>query len=457
MKHLLTLMSVVCSACCMASETNALVHLIESQPQGTNDYRKFHAYTAKTAETIGLPEYDLTHAIAMWDGEWNRRSHTRVDGAVSVYHNPNSVIWDDLIGTNTLVLTSDSIGFTEDALHFGYAGVVSDSIALISRTNGIAIGCYDHDISELAGNEIRTYNYILSIEICASFDNWREYYPDGRAGESPIFAYRRSSTYIEPFTQSMFTLIGRHLYDSTARSEYSPYAVTWTYSPGSILSTNSYYLGKTDRYGLDLDERYFLNKRTLNAAYQPSELFSSVMRETKEGKRAFFTITCNYVIPNKNSRLYLFRGEPYVSTNMVGAGMWQWFPCQKDNNWKYDQDTILLTSFKDTFDNSNTVTNYYMVGDKTSVFYPDMYSHTFNSSDRRTKIGGDYSRESGEFNMFYGKIHSIRVYRTNYTDADIDEDGGIIKTTYPSKDFLLERHRRNAEVDYNRFFKKLIK
>lgn len=457
MKSSFTMLFVVaCSACCMASETNALIHLMESQPQGTNDYRKFHAYSAKTAEPIGLPEYDLTHAIAMWDGEWNRRSsHARTDGTISVYHNPDSVIWDDLIGTNTLVLTSDSIGFTEDSLHFGYAGVVSNSISLLTRTNGIAIGCYDHDISELAGNEIRTYNYILSIEICASFDNRREYYPDGRWGESPIFWYKYTGS--APSTQSIFTLLGRHLDDSADFTEYSPYVITWN-QYNSLLSTNNYYIGKTDRFGFDMDSIYFRSQRTLNATYQPTELFSSVQRSVAEGARAFFTITCNYIIPNKNSLVYAFTGEPYISTNMVAKGMWQWTPYFYSSSPNtYDIDSILITSFRETFDSSNTITNRYALNDNTSVFYPMISTYQFKSADRRTKVGGDYSDESGEFNLFYGKIHSIRVYRTNYTDADPPEDDG--RTTvniYPNEYFLLGRHRRNAEVDYNRFFKKLI-
>lgn len=420
-----------------AADKEAVVHLVETQTQQTNEYKRFHTYSVQTHEYDVLPEYDLSYAINMWDGEWNRRaSAERNDGAVAVYHNSDSVIWDDLIGSNTLVLTSKSIKFTDKALHLPFDSVSYSTTS--NRESGIAKGYYKYKEDEFTTVRYSYYDGKgitsiripwVSVEICAELETYPEY---NLTWPFAIFPKNRDMT--------LFSLSGGFEHENRW---YSPYSISLMYDLSSYFrSSRSAFFGKTDSFGFEDETSFF---RTRRCYHERSPYYLLNLQETSGHAlvRTMFTVTCNFIC---KSALYDDHEFFYtVSSNMYANGFYQ--PCiysiQSNSNLKL-ADSIMVTTFGDSFDTSATVTNLYETSSLYGVTYREAYKTTaapynYFLDDNTTKIGGYYSPQNGESRLFSGKIYSVRVYRGD----------DCFRTKIPS----IERHRRNAKVDYDRFYK----
>lgn len=425
------------SAYTQAADKEAIVHLVETEPQQTNEYKRFHTYSVQTHEYNVLPEYDLSYAINMWDGEWNRRaSAERDDGSVAVYHNSDSVIWDDLIGSNTLVLTSKSIKFTDKALHLPFDYVSTTTIS--NRESGIAKGYYKYNEDEFATVRHSYYdgpgrrrNRIpwVSIEICAELDSYREY-----GVNWPMAIFPRN------VDMTLFSLAGGFTHENRW---YSPFSISLMYDLSHYFLADDYsaFFGKTDSFGTYDDLSFFRTRRCYHES-SPYELLNLSPASGDKLRRTVFTVTCNFIC---KSPIYSSEFLYTVSSNMYANGFCQ--PCifaiQSDSRLKL-ADSIMVTTFGDSFDTSATVTNFYEKSSLYGVTRREAYKtasdpYNFFLDDNTTKIGGYYSPQNGESRLFSGKIYSIRVYRGD----------DCWWTEIPS----IKRHRKNAKVDYDRFYK----
>lgn len=143
----------------MDETSTNVAHLIEIPSENPLMYQKFNAVAAITSPALDAPPYltNSTYLIHCYDAICNRVAKTK-DG-VTYYHDDSSMIWQDLVGTNNIVLTSEAIHFT------------SNSVCLPKRDNGLLLTKMSYD--SMLGEAISKYgtNACIVIQACFKMDD----------------------------------------------------------------------------------------------------------------------------------------------------------------------------------------------------------------------------------------------------------------------------------------------
>ena len=145
-----------------ATSTN-VAHLVEIPSENSLMYQKFNSVAAKTFCSTDIPAYitNDTSIVHCYDALCNRILRTK--DMTYYYHDDKSIIWNDLVGTNDLVLTSDNIYFT------------SNSVCLSKRSNGLILS--DMSYNMLMNEAYAKYgtNVLITIEVCFKSDDYNNF------------------------------------------------------------------------------------------------------------------------------------------------------------------------------------------------------------------------------------------------------------------------------------------
>ena len=428
-----------------ATSTN-VAHLVEIPSENSLMYQKFNAVAAQTIPEANTPPYvtndtDIVHCYDALVNKIQKSGDIRY-----MYHDEKSPIWYDLVGTNNLVLTSDSVYFTKNSVCLSH----DDSGA---RTSGILLSDITYD--QLVNEAKAKYgdDAYITVEICFQSDDNQNYA-------------------LQPPSSSVMTYPNRHtLFNMGFRSETDGYMSQPGYfTLNNDTYTNSYVnsfqvpcVGFATLSGYNV----FTNKTGI-LEYRELINFYSIAISGYAGnlKEAYLTYLYNnigldyvkYLSPRRmpaSTLVYFFSitNKTAITSHLMAAPVDDSTQLT-DEERREDSFSLFLHGYYDKYgyySKSSIVYEiaHYNKNDRDQIIeeysgvqcepWPETMIHNradISKTESYCSFGGKYTRTSKsiiEDEMFYGYIYSIRIYMSrNYTNA-------------------LSRIYKNVDIDRTRF------
>lgn len=413
-----------------ATSTN-VAHLVEIPSENSLMYQKFNAVAAQTISEIEIPPYatndaDIVHCYDAMVNKAQKSGDIRY-----MYQDVKSLIWYDLVGTNNIVLTSDSVYFTTNSVYLSH-----DDSGI--RKTGLLLSSITYD--ELASEAKSKYgnNAYITVEICFNPDNDQNFallkpttsamtYPNRHTLFNMGFRYDTSSYVSQP---GYFTLNNDIYPDSYVNYNQKPQLTFSTLSGYNVFYDemnslqyrellNSYSI---DLYGITTNRQDFCNAIYDNAGIIGSGLNISNLPPC--------TLVYYFSITNKTGLSGSFMTSSDKREDSFSLFLHDIRP------GKYDSYEIGYKGINNGngFDNDNAL-NGLQYESWSAV---EVYGRaTINKTESYCSFGGKYTRmpkSITENEMFYGHIYGIRIYISRNKKAAYD------------------RRKRNVDIDRKRFF-----
>ena len=425
-----------------ATSTN-VAHLVEIPSENSLMYQKFNAVAAQTIPEANTPPYvtndtDIVHCYDALVNKIQKSGDIRY-----MYHDEESPIWYDLVGTNNLVLTSDSVYFTKNSVCLSHddSGV---------RTSGLLLSDITYD--QLVNEAKAKYgdDAYITVEICFMSDDQQNYAL--QPPSSSVMTYpNRHTLFNMGFRSETDGYVSQPGYFTLNNDTYTNSYVNILQSPYIGFATLSGYNVFTNKTGI-LEYRELINFYSFqpyssvkeshlldlyNIIYAKKALYLSTAQMPASTLVYFFSITNKTAItshlitaPSKTQLTDEDRREDSFSLFLHGY-------YGNGNSGGLGKSSIIYEIAHYNKDDLDQIKESY-----TGVQYepwPETMIHNradISKTESYCSFGGKYTRTSKsiiENEMFYGHIYSIRIYMSrNYTNA-------------------LSRIYKNVDIDRYRF------
>lgn len=415
----------------MDETSTNVAHLVEIPSENSLLYQKFNAVAAQTISEVEIPPYATndTDIVHCYDAIVNK---SQKSGDIRyMYQDVKSPIWYDLVGTNNLVLTSDSVYFTTNSVYLSHddSGV---------RTSGLLLSdiTYDELVSEAKakyGN-----NAYITVEMCFDPDNDQNFalqtpttsvmvYPNRHTLFNIGFRYDTASYVSQP---GYFTLNNDIYPNSYVNYNQKPQLTFSTLSGYNVFYNesgsmeyrellNSYSL---ELYGMMTNRKDFVDAIYINAGMIGSGINISNLPPC--------TLVYYFSITNKTA----FSNSFLTSDNKREDSFSLFLHDTRPS--KHTSYEIGYNGLDDAngFNNDNALNGLQYESWTASSIYSRA---TISKTESYCSFGGKYTRMAKsitENEMFYGHVYGIRIYISK------------------NKKAAYNRRKKNVDIDRKRFF-----